>query len=611
MNTRGASNVRVPLWLAAACASAALLVGPAFMTPARGDSLARPEGQALAGKLVGDARSGAVFQPQGSGQAIPLEAGAVVSFDGSGPGPSAAVPPFRLDLGLGQRLSGRLGAVGDATVRLDDGPGGPSVTLARPGVLAVVQRPGEAQVLHDDFESLDASRWSEVGEPEVVKDVRALGEHSLRLPAGGASVTCRLPEPVGSGRLEAAFHDTGVVAPGQQWFVDLLFRGPAGPEPVRAVLGWAEETLGVESPSGPALAVQRLPRKQGWHRLSVRFGPDQTEIAVDGNELAHGKGPEGPLIEIRVATYSTGKTSPPPRLAGYVDDLRLAALAEPVGGLEVDPTQDEVRLVQGDQVFGTVRSADADRVILRVLGKDVALPWSEVAGLYFRRAAVPARPIGGLLVRLEWRSAPGNDPGDIDQVEGALTSVSDKSVSLVTPYAGVLTIPRDRLRRLRVVGRGRRLVLDPTAHHLGNEITAKEPMLDPPQPEGGVLERSITLESVPEGPAAVVLDVVQVVGESSTADFADEVRRGGLRTILKVNGKTVDYLNRHITSRNETPERIRLAIPAGVLKAGVNRLRIEQQGRANDPKELDDLGVLCVALEFGAARAGGPSPERP
>src|SRR5262249_57506127 len=117
---------------------------------------------------------------------------------------------------------------------------------------------------------------------------------SLRIPAGATALGCQLPEPVGSGRLDVAFHDDGALVEGQQWSVDLLFRGPAGSETVRAVLGWAEESLAVESPSGPALAVQRLARAGGWHRLSVRFGPDRCEAAVDGNELSHGKGPAGP-----------------------------------------------------------------------------------------------------------------------------------------------------------------------------------------------------------------------------------------------------------------------------------------------------------------------------
>jgi hypothetical protein len=308
---------------------------------------------------------------------------------------------------------------------------------------------------------------------------------------------------VGSGRLDLAFHDDGVVADGHQWFVDLLFRGPTGPETVRAVLGWTEESLSVES-QGPALAVQRLARKTGWHRLSLRFGPAQTEIAVDGNDLAHGKGPDGPLVEIRLASFATGKAAVADKLGGCFDDLRLVRFTEPLGGLEIDAGQDEVRLAGGDQLFGSIGVADGERVRVKVDERPVALPWSEVSGLYFRRDARQATPVEGLLVRLEWRAAPGSDPSDLDTVEGALTAVSDTSLTLATPYAGVLTLARDRRRSLRVLGSGHRIVIDPTAHHLGDQISSTPPLLDPPRPEGGVLERGVELARVPSGPAWLV-----------------------------------------------------------------------------------------------------------
>ena len=175
---------------------------------------------------------------------------------------------------------------------------------------------------------------------------------------------------------------------------------------------------------------------------------------------------------------------PPPGLAGHFDDLNLVRLTEPTGGLEIDATQDEVRLVSGDQVFGTIRAADADRVVLKVDREEASLPWSEVSGLRFRRAPSQGRPIEGLLVRLEWQSAPGDDPRDLDQAEGALTGLSDLSATLATPFAGVLTIPRDRIRRLHVLGRGRRIVLDATPHHLGDEISTPRPDSIPPSPRG-------------------------------------------------------------------------------------------------------------------------------
>ena len=292
---------------------------------ARSETLVRADGGRIPGKLSGQAAAGFVFLPEGAATPLPLEPGAVVAFEGPGPDPSSGFPPFQLHLGLGQRVSGRLGSVTESTIHLADGPGGRPIALPRDAARALLQRAGEAQVFRDGFEAIESKRWARIGDPEIVDEPRTEGEHSLRIPAGGTSLTCGLPEPVGSGRLEIAYHDTLVVAPDQQRVVDLTFRGPAGPETIRVVLGWSEESLAVESPTGPALAVQHLARREGWHRLSVRFGPEMTEIAVDGDELAHGKGPGGPLVEIRLASYPIGKSMPPPGLAGHFDDLSLVA----------------------------------------------------------------------------------------------------------------------------------------------------------------------------------------------------------------------------------------------------------------------------------------------
>ena len=583
-------------------AASAWTVGSASARPGpqRSESITRPDGLSSQGRLIGDAGQGFRFSLKGNEPTISMEKGIVVTFDGPGADAASGFPPMRVLLGVDQQISGKLGTVDDASVVLEDGPGGARVVVARPGAIALAQRPGEALVFQDGFETLDPARWDEVGEPSVVETPRLVGSRSLAIPAGGSAVTHRLSEPVGSGRLEVAFHDTGQVIPGQQWFVDLYFRGASGPESIRAVLDGSEESLAVQSSGGPALAVQRLARKAGWHRLSVRFGPE-TELAVDGDELAHGRGPSGPLVEIRLANRTVGNPVIPKGVAAHFDDLRLVRLAEPVGGLEVTPRVDDVRMVDGDQVFGRLKGADVDGATLLVDGQVVALPWTEVASLQFQRSPKQARAIDGLLVRLEWRSAPGNDARDLDQVEGALIKVDDVALTVATPYAGDLIVPRDRLRKLKVIGQGKRVVLDATSHHLGNEVSKLSPLLDPPMFEGGTLERVLTLDKVPDGPAFVVLDVILVVGEANSLQFSELVRKGEIRTNVRVNDKLVDYLNRHITTKNETPERIRLPIPAGLLHLGENKIRIEQIGKFSEPEELDDLGILTFAVEFDSA----------
>ncbi|MBV8487094.1 MAG: hypothetical protein JO161_02330, partial [Planctomycetaceae bacterium] len=339
-----------------------------------------------------------------------------------------------------------------------------------------------------------------------------------------------------------------------------------------------------------------------------RFGPEQTEIAVDGKELTHGKGPSGPLETLRIATLATGADRAA-GLAGTVGEIRIVRFAEPPASLEVDPSQDEVRMVSGDQLFGTIWSADPQQVVINVDEKLTALDWSEVSGLYFRRAAGTAAAVEGNLVHIQWRDGPGepDQSRDLDFAEGALASFSDSSVTLLTPYAGTLVIPGERVARLRVLGRTWSLVLDTSSHHLGDNISSTPPLLDPPLPEGGTLERTFDLEpSAPStGQAFIVLDVVQVVGEAAGVPYSNLVQKGELRTYVVLNGKRIDYINHYITTSNETPERIRVPIPAGLLKPGKNVLRLEQTGIAGDPTWFDDLGVLQLAVEFAASGEPG------
>jgi hypothetical protein len=583
-----------------------MIAGSSAWGHTRIEVLARPDGRTVAGRLAGDSRAGFGFTPTGASAPLALEAGAIIDFNGSGPNLLDSPPAFRVLIGESLRLSGSLRGITPTGVRLGLRWQASEATVPRPGVQAVVQRPGEARVLVDGFETLDGSRWSITGKPELTTEPHVSDKYSLRLPAGGTSLVHNLVDPVAAGRFDLAFLDDGAVVAGQQWSIELTFQGTSGVSLVRILLGWSEESLALgSSPNGPALQVQRLARTPGWHRFSLRFGPDQTEASVDGKELAHGKGPDGPLVAIKLASATSAQAAPPKGLFGHFDDLQLIRFAEPPASLELDITQDEARLVVGDQLYGTISQADGERLSMNVDGEPISLNWSDVAGVYFRRSPATGATIEGLLARVEWRSAPGDDADDVDFAEGALMSITDQSITLATPYAGSLSIPRDLLRKLIVQGYGRRMLIDPAAHHLGDEYSSSPPVLDPPQPEGDSLERTVSLSSIPTDPCFLVLDVVQVVGLDNDSRWSQLVRDGELRTYIAVNGKRIDFLNRYV-KRSDAPERVAIPIPPGALHSGKNIIRLELTGMAT--KELDDFGVLQMALEFRKAPNRVPQP---
>lgn len=601
MNTsRALATVRIVLTLLAAP-----MVGAADAQPGPAGKVAAAttaDGTKWTGRIVGDSKAGFALAAEGGGPSLPLERVQVVTFEGPEPGGLDGTPPFRVELGLDQALSGRLDRVDESTIRFLDGPGGRPFEVARAGAITLRTRPGEALVFLDGFEQWDEDRWTRLGDPRLSAEQAFEGRRSLALTAESAAVTHQLRRPVATGRLEAACYLDGRHSEENRWFVDLTFRGP-GREliPVRIVLGWSADGIPVETPEGPTLVVQRLMPAAGWHRLTVRFAVgERLDIALDGTILAHGQGPAGPLAEVRIASDPRGQTAPAVPVVGYVDDLKLFQAVQPPRTVEVDPTQDEARLLAGDQYFGAIRTADPRAIGFDLDGRPLRLDWSEVAALRFRRKATPGTWLDGLLIRAEWDAGPAQLT---DQVEGVLAEATAAGLTIRTPYAGTLTVPTDRLRRLQVLGRGRRLVLDPGRHHLGDQYMAT---LDPPQAEGGILELPFTLAEVPPGEAAIVLDVIEVAGESPNLPFAEQIKNGELRTNLTVNGRAVDYLNRHIADLNETPTRIRLPLPPGLLNPGANRLRLDQVGKAKDPEYLDDLGILGIALEF--ADDEGPNP---
>ncbi len=333
------------------------------------EELDRPDGQRIAGRIEGDARSGFRFAPRGGGPPIALEPGAIVRREGQGQGPGpgsrpaapAGLPPFHLLVGEAARLSGTLRTLTGSEVRFAPAWQPGEVTMPRACLQAIVQRPGEARVLADGFEAIDAARWSVAGIAATADRTRPGAGRVLRLTAQGtSSLTHNLEEPLAAGRLELAFHDDGKVARGHECVVETMFRRPSGPAAIRIILGWSEDSPAVESPGVTSLQVQRLVRTPGWHRLTLRFGPEETEIAVNGQELAHGRGPDGPLTAItlsaRTLAAAASATATDRPLSAEFDDLLLIRFVEPPASVEIDPTQDEARLVVGDQLFGEVRA---------------------------------------------------------------------------------------------------------------------------------------------------------------------------------------------------------------------------------------------------------------
>jgi hypothetical protein len=507
-------------------------------------------------------------------------------------------PPFRLELGHGQAISGSLEGIDSTSIRFRPEFADESVSIQRGGVVAVLQRPGQARVLAESFEAIDPSRWHVEGSVDVIEEPRILPSKAAKLKAGGSSLAMHFPEPIDAGRIELAFLHERIEATGNSAVIEFVFEGPNGPETIQAQLGWGGEYPGAISRGGPSLVIQPLVLEAGWHRLAFRFRNDRALLSIDGDELARGGPPSGPLVELRIRTETSGKATGPDGLALLVADLNVVRLFEPSSGSEIDPAQDELRLVEGDQIWGQLTLANDDGPTLLVDERHVPFSWSEVAGIYFARVPAVAKVVEGPIARVEWSPEPGSD--ELDSLEGAIVDLTEDWLVFDAPYLGHVRIPLGRIRRLKPMGAGLLAALDVFSHHLGDQPT---PELDPVLPESDRLEMNFSLDVPPDVPASLRVDVLDVEGDYDGGRAVEAIRKGELVTEVSLNGQSLGTLNAHVKTSNKVPEQIEMRIPAGILKAQGNRLSFVQKGRADKPSFRDDLGILGVSLHWPSSDA--------
>ena len=588
--------------IAAVLLALASPVGPALARQEpEGDKPSREtaelaDGRWITGRLA-DRGGAIVFLPDADGPPLSLDRIARIVMEPMAPLLEPA--PMLLELGFDEQVSGRLVAIDAEAIRLEPSGGIGAIRVDRRGALALRQRPGMAIVADETIGPPDPSRWTFEGGA-------ALGDSGpdhpgvVRLEGERAKARYRLPEAVESGLLELSFRWEEARVAGRRWWLELRFDGAAGVETVRVVLGMADPFPSIESSGGPDLVVQPLVLEPGWHRLSARFEADRTLLAIDGDVLGRGDGVSGPLSGVALVAEGTANADRAGASVALIDALKIVRTFEPTTATEVDPSQDEIRLAAGDQIWGIVLGADRDRIRLEVLERPIELPWSRVAGVAFRRTPEAGAMVEGPLVRVSWQGgAPEMAP---ERLEGALAGIDAEVVRIATAYAGVVAVPRSRITEIAIQGRGLRLVLDPHRRHLGDQLM---PELDPPLPDGDHHHVAFRLVAVPEGPAALVLDAEQV--ESALEGrFADDIERGDLRTNVVLNDEPVDFLNRFVADVSGAPIRLRVPIPEGLLREGENVLDFEQTGMAEDPGNRDDLGLLRVALEWPIPGADAP-----
>jgi hypothetical protein len=577
--------IMIGFWPARACVGQEILLGQA----------------GGAGRLGFDpAQRRGLFVLEG-GKELPLGPGSRVEGRPREAGLVGGTAAMRMRLGSLGRVSGRVERIDGAEVRFEAGGVLGTMALPRAAVTDIEQRAGETVEFEERFERLDRAYW-EASEGAAVEAMGSDSErHGLRLSGLGGAAELRLPVQLATGRMELSFRLEGGKRAGTHFAIEMRF-GVRDARVITITPGWGDETVQVRSLRGPALSVQRMPLKPGWHRLTVRFDARQVQIGLDGADLAYGGGNAQGLAAVRFATsQAAGGGGDASGHTAWVDDLRILRTVESRLRKDSDPSQDDVRLAVGDQIFGEVREADGKKVRMESAGRVIELAWSEVSGIRFaRRVQQPVR-LEGDWVELRFQpEGTGSTSEEPDVLEGVLRGVNEREIVIEVAHAGEVRIARERLAAMTIGHRGWRLVIDADSYHLGDREVEE---LDPPLPEPEPFELAFELREPPAEPSVLALDVRGVEGVEGSPAFSEAVRAGELRTLVALNGETLGDLNSQVKVANDQPLRIRLPIAGGVLRVGRNVLRFTQMGTKDDPRKRDNLAIQQVAIEGGASGA--------
>ena len=151
LNRSASTRILCAATLAAACTTQTQVSPAAPPT----ESLERADGRRVQGRIAGSLAAGFSFIPADGSPALALEPGSIVRFDAPAREPVVGAPLFRVLCGEVSRVSGSLRSISAVDVRLGVSWQAPEIALPRPGVQVVLQRPGVARVLVDNFESLE------------------------------------------------------------------------------------------------------------------------------------------------------------------------------------------------------------------------------------------------------------------------------------------------------------------------------------------------------------------------------------------------------------------------------------------------------------------------
>jgi hypothetical protein len=400
-----------------------------------------------------------------------------------------------------------------------------SQPIPRTAIERVTNPPGTRPIFFDAFGG-DLSNWEAAGGQRIASG-------KLTLDRARQSVQAKLTKPLAAGRVAVGFESGRTKA--RRCIFGLYFERDGKSNVVSIELVDPGERYKVVSAGVPA-HDGKLRREPGSHRITAEFDRDLLDIFVDDLVLWSQRSGPGVLQAMRLSAEGEGNE------AANIADV-LVAEPQPVGELRswADLTADAVRSPSEGETFGEIIAAGPSGLTLKTKERDLVLPWPKIAEFAFRRGPVNESATAGEHVQVRIRSKDGVR----DVLSGAVKAFDDKSLVLIHPVLGEVTIPRNRLEEIRPLYYGRQIPIDTTPRHLGDRPAFG---FSVPKPEGLWLTRSVKItKSAADG--YLIVDAAHVGGKTTPFE-------------MRVAGESLGSLNRLADRADFRVRTYRLPLPA-------------------------------------------------
>jgi hypothetical protein len=268
---------------------------------------------------------------------------------------------------------------------------------------------------------------------------------------------------------------------------------------------------------------------------------------------------------------------------------------------------DRVVLTSGDQVNGVVsEAAQAIRLVVSEGdGRSILIDRKNVAAVCFKQPETSeSRPVAGKLAQIDLVPDASCAIGGLEERFWIRSAIRQATVDgLVThhPLLGDVTVGWKVIQRITPLFEGSYQLIDAGPRHLGNGYRESFIRVEP---HGTELALKFQLKKEQMAlPTFISADIAELIpsriGTLKATPFLDEVRNGFLATQVFLNGDLIGMLNDLITIQSPTtePERVRMLLPARLMKIGKNTIHIRQTSAKHDVASFDDFEIRAMAVE--------------